>query len=160
MKNIVLLAFAILLVSCNNSITVENNDAKISFKNGDLMTDVSSDPMGNPLVYPKGEASITSQVKVWEPGFSSPWHFHPYQCAAYIIQGELTVNFDTNTSLDDLQADKESTMTQTYTAGEAFIGTANTWHYSENKGSEDLTFLVSWLGEKGMPIAVLEPAKE
>ena len=30
------------------------------------------------------------------------------------------------------------------------------WHLSENKGSEDLIFIVSWLGEKDKALAVLE----
>ena len=47
-------------------------------------------------------------------------------------------------------------LSETYKAGDkAFLGVANTWHLSENKGSEDLIFLVSWLGEKDKPLAVL-----
>jgi hypothetical protein len=45
---------------------------------------------------------------------------------------------------------------ETYKAGDkAFLGVANTWHLSENNGSEDLIFIVSWLGEKDKPLAVL-----
>ena len=48
-------------------------------------------------------------------------------------------------------------VTQTYKAvDKAFLGVANMWHLSENKVSEDLIFIVSWLGEKDKPLAVLE----
>jgi quercetin dioxygenase-like cupin family protein len=97
-----------ILTACVNtkSESSANNDGQISFQNGDLMTDVSEDSLGNPLTYPTGEAAVTSQVKVWKPGFTSPWHYHPYTGIAYVVQGELTVNFDSNTSLEDISAEK------------------------------------------------------
>jgi oxalate decarboxylase/phosphoglucose isomerase-like protein (cupin superfamily) len=95
--------------------------------------------------------------QVAKPGFKSPWHYHPYTGVAYIIQGELTVNFDTNTSLTDSLQQKGTVSTQTYKAGDkAFLGVANTWHFSENLADKDLIFMVTWIGEKNKPIAVLE----
>jgi oxalate decarboxylase/phosphoglucose isomerase-like protein (cupin superfamily) len=161
MKKTIIPIYTIILVtsiiSCNsaNNTSQATNDIATIFKNGDLMTNISTDPNGNALVYPSGDASITSQVKVWEPGFNSPWHYHPYQCVAHIIQGELTVNFDTIASIDDKSPNKSTSITKFFKAGEAFIGTANTWHYSQNLGSEDLIFTTSWLAEKDGPIAVL-----
>lgn len=123
------------------------------------MTNVTSDPMGNELVYPTGKASITSQVKVWEPGFTSPWHYHPYQSVAHVLQGELTVNFDEATSIEYTSPNKSTSITKTFKAGDTFIGTSNTWHFSENLGDKDLIFMVSWLAEEDAPIAVMA-AKE
>lgn len=149
-----------ILMGCNNSITIEdedNNNSSINFEGGLIMNQVSSDPLGNVLEYPSGESAVSSQINVWEPGFNSPWHYHPYTGVAYVIQGELTVNYDTETSIDDKDAEKKIIVTQTYKAGDkAFLGVANMWHLSENKGSEDLIFIVSWLGEKDKPLAVLE----
>ena len=152
---IILLTVTITSCNCANDTTQKTNEIAGIFENGDLMTNISTDPNGNALVYPSGDASITTQVKVWEPGFNSPWHYHPYQCIAHIIQGELTVNFDTIASLDDKSPNKSTSVTKTFKAGEAFIGTSNTWHYSQNLGSEDLIFTTSWLAEKDAPIAVL-----
>ena len=155
-----LLTFSVFMASCviNSSNTPPSSEnGPIAFENGDLMTGVSTDPLGNELKYPSGDAAITSQVKVWEPGFKSPWHYHPYTGVAYIIKGELTVNFDTSTSLKEKSSEKTVVSTQTYKAGEkAFLGVSNVWHYSENLGNEDLIFMISWLGEKNEPIAVLE----
>ena len=57
--------------------------------------------------------------------------------------------------LDDKSPNKSTSITKAFRAGEAFIGTANTWHYSQNLGSEDLIFTTSWLAEKDAPITVL-----
>ncbi len=167
MKNFILLSISIILFSCGdikidtstgNPSDLESNESasRPLFENGDLMKNVSEDPMGNVLDYPDYNAAVTSQVKVWKPGFKSPWHYHPYSGPAYIVQGELTVNYDTETSIDNLGAEKKIIKTQTYKVGDAFLGVPNTWHLSENKGSEDLIFMVHWLGEKDKPLAFFE----
>ena len=84
------------------------------------MTAVSVDPI-NEFQYP-GDAAITSQVKVWKSGFQSPWHYHPYTGVAYVLQGELTVNFDTEATLEDNAVEKTVNSTQTFKAGDkAFL---------------------------------------
>ena len=149
-----------ILMGCNNSIKIEDEDNKnssINFEGGLIMNQVSSDPLGNVLEYPSGEAAVSSQINVWEPGFNSPWHYHPYTGVAYVIQGELTVNYDTETSIDDKNSEKNIITTQTYKAGEeAFLGVRDTWHLSQNLGDEDLIFIVTWIGEKDSPLAVIE----
>ncbi len=149
-----------ILMGCNNSITIEdedNNNSSINFEGGLIMNQVSSDPLGNVLEYPSGESAVSSQINVWEPGFNSPWHYHPYTGVAYVIQGELTVNYDTETSIDDKNSEKNIITTQTYKAGEeAFLGVRDTWHLSQNLGDEDLIFIVTWIGEKDSPLAVIE----
>ena len=158
--NAILMLLLTVFTSCDNPTTTgntTNESSSINFESGLIMNEASSDPLGNELIYPTGVAAITSQLKVWKPGFKSPWHYHPYTGVAYIIQGELTVNFDTNTSLTDSLQQKGTVSTQTYKAGDkAFLGVANTWHFSENLADKDLIFMVTWIGEKNKPIAVLE----
>ena len=161
MKNykLILLFMLTILMGCNNSITIEDedNNSSINFEGGLIMNQVSSDPLGNVLEYPSGESAVSSQINVWEPGFNSPWHYHPYTGVAYVIQGELTVNYDTETSIDDKNSEKNIITTQTYKAGEeAFLGVRDTWHLSQNLGDEDLIFIVTWIGEKDSPLAVIE----
>ena len=149
-----------LIIGCNNSITVEEptiESSSINLENGVIMKEVSSDPLGNELNYPTGDPAISSQINVWKPGFNSPWHYHPYTGVAYVIQGELTVNYDTETSIDDKNSEKNIITTQTYKAGEeAFLGVRDTWHLSQNLGDEDLIFIVTLIGEKDSPVAVIE----
>lgn len=148
-----------ILMGCNNSITIEDedNNSSINFEGGLIMNQISSDPLGNVLEYPSGEAAVSSQINVWEPGFNSPWHYHPYTGVAYVIQGELTVNYDTETSIDDISSEKKIITTQTYKAGDqAFLGVRDTWHLSQNLGDQDLIFIVTWIGEKDNPVAIIE----
>ena len=70
------------------------------------MSDISEDFLGNNLKYPEGDPSLTTSVAVWESGFVSPWHYHPFTGSATILQGELTVDFDTTSSIDDSDGDK------------------------------------------------------
>ena len=155
-----LIVLLTLIIGCNNSITVEeptNESSSINLENGVIMKEVSSDPLGNELNYPTGDPAVSSQINVWKPGFNSPWHYHPYTGVAYVIQGELTVNYDTETSIDDKNSEKNIITTQTYKAGEeAFLGVRDTWHLSQNLGDEDLIFIVTWIGEKDSPVAVIE----
>ena len=118
MKTKLFIAFTILFMtnSCvtkSSSENSENENGFVTFENGDLMTAVSIDPMGNEFQYPSGDAAITSQVKVWKTGFQSPWHYHPYTGVAYVLQGELTVNFDTEANLEDNAVEKTVNTTQT-----------------------------------------------
>ena len=148
MKNIFKLSIIILIfTSCDDN-------SMVSFENGDIMTSATEDPLGTKFSYPKGEAAITSQIKRWAPGFQSPWHYHPYTGVAYVIRGELTVKFDENTALSDLDGKKSVTKEQVFGPGSAFLGVANTWHKSSSTGDEDLIFQVTWLGEKGKPVKV------
>jgi len=162
MKNYKLIIIFILtiLMGCNNSIILEDNDndsSPINFEGGLIMNQVSIDPLGNVLEYPSGDAAVSSQINVWEPGFNSPWHYHPYTGVAYVIQGELTVNYDTETSIEDISSEKNIITTQTYKAGEeAFLGVRDTWHLSQNLGDQDLIFIVTWIGEKDSPLAIIE----
>ena len=162
MKNYKLIIIFILtiLMGCNNSIILEDNDndsSPINFEGGLIMNQVSIDPLGNVLEYPSGDAAVSSQINVWEPGFNSPWHYHPYTGVAYVIQGELTVNYDTETSIEDISSEKNIITTQTYKAGEeAFLGVRDTWHLSQNLGDQDLIFIVTWIGEKDRPLAIIE----
>ena len=150
-KTITMFLMSALILGCVN----ETKTKKTMFKNGNLMTDASVGPFGASLAYPAGEPSVTTTMNVWEPGFESPWHYHPYSGPVVIIQGELTVDFDNDSPLDDLSSEKTSTTQSVYKAGESFLAVSNTWHISSNQGSEDLIFMVSWLGEKGEPIKVL-----
>ncbi|MGB0487230.1 MAG: hypothetical protein ACPGJB_04225, partial [Flavobacteriaceae bacterium] len=88
MKKIFLLLITVSFIGCQNNNKVESEFSSF-FKNGDIMTSATQDPLGNVFSYPTGEAAVTTQVKVWEPGFKSPWHYHPYTGVAYVVQGEL-----------------------------------------------------------------------
>ena len=156
MKNLLLLLTIAVFMGCNQpeQVLEQKYDVDYPFENGVSMEETSVDPMGNIFSYPEGEAGITGQTAQWEKGFESGWHYHPYTGVAYVVRGELTVKFDENTALDDLDGEKTVTKEQVFGPGSAFLGVANTWHKSSSTGGEDLIFQVTWLGEKGQPVKV------
>tara|TARA_B100000989_G_scaffold212106_1_gene161078 strand:- start:571 stop:1050 length:480 start_codon:yes stop_codon:yes gene_type:complete len=156
MRLILLLLSISVFLGCvqSSNVTAEKNDSEFPFANGVSMEETSIDTMGNIFSYPKGEAGITGQTAIWEKSFESGWHYHPYTGVAYVVQGELTVKFDENTPLEDLDGEKTVTKEQVFGPGSAFLGVANTWHKSSSTGNETLIFQVSWLGEKGQPVKV------
>ena len=79
------LILIVVLSAC--TVNTDQNNSMVSFENGDIMSGVTEDPLGTKFSYPTGEAAITSQIKRWEPGFQSPWHYHPYTGVAYVLQG-------------------------------------------------------------------------
>ena len=124
MRSLLLLLSISIFLGCiqSGNVTVEKNDVEFPFTNGVSMEETSVDPMGNIFSYPKGEAGITGQTARWEKGFESGWHYHPYTGVAYVIQGELTVKFDENTPLEDLDGEKTVTKEQVFGPGSAFLG--------------------------------------
>ena len=156
MKNLLLLLSISIFIGCvqNTQVSDMKYDVDFPFENGVSMEETSVDPMGNVFTYPEGEAGITGQTAQWEKGFESGWHYHPYTGVAYVVRGELTVKFDENTTLVDLDGEKMVTKEQVFGPGSAFLGVANTWHKSSSTGEEDLIFQVTWLGEKGQPVKV------
>lgn len=127
-----------------------------TFESGTLMANATADPLGNQLSYPEGNPAVTTGMAVWQPGFESGWHYHPYFGAVFVLKGELTVDYDMDAPLGDKGDSKISTRRETYSAGDAFLATPNTWHYSSNKGDEELVFMISWFGEDGQPVRVNE----
>lgn len=147
-----------LLASCTMSeveTTMTTHDA-YTFESGTLMANATADPLGNQLAYPEGNPAVTTGMAVWQPGFETGWHYHPYFGAVYVLKGELTVSYDEDTPLSDDANEKSPTRQETYSAGDAFLATPNTWHYSSNQGDEELIFMISWFGEDGQPVRVDE----
>ena len=154
MKYLSLVLAIIVSVNCDSKGNLENTHTQFQLESGNLMSDISEDFLGNSLEYPEGNPSLTTSVAVWESGFVSPWHYHPFTGSATILQGELTVDFDTTISINDSDTDKVSSIRKTFKAGEAIMAIQNVWHQASNQGDEQLIFMVSWIGEKGEPVVM------
>jgi quercetin dioxygenase-like cupin family protein len=154
MKYLSLVLAIIVTVNCSSRSSLENTHTHFQLESGNLMSDISEDLLGNSLTYPDGDPSLTTSVAVWESGFVSPWHYHPFTGSATVLQGELTVDFDTTSSINDSDGDKVSSMRKTFKAGEAIMAIQNVWHQASNQGDKQLIFMVSWIGEKGEPVVL------
>jgi len=84
--------------------------------------------------------SEISVVRITVPvGKKLPIHKHPMINVAYMLEGELTVHTETGEQ-------------RTFHAGEPIVEVIDTWHYGENTGNEPVEMVVTYVGEKGMPL--------
>ena len=94
---------------------------------------------GDSFKYPRGQAEMTLQKIVAQPGFKTPLHFHPQPGIVYVQQGILYCETSDGKSL-------------TVKAGESFASPQDTIHYCQNNDDEDGIVFVSTAGVKGKKI--------
>jgi quercetin dioxygenase-like cupin family protein len=92
---------------------------------------------GQALRYSKTKSpEVTSVLVKIAPGGESGRHKHPVAPQIYVIEGEVTIEFD-----DGKQ--------KKFPAGKAFIEAVHTWHNAKNLGDKPVKMLVVFFGDKG-----------
>lgn len=90
--------------------------------------------IGETLVYPTGSlAKITSLIVNMAPGETTGWHKHGVPLFAYILAGQVTVDY----------GDKGK---RTYTKGMSFMEAMDQNHNGHNDGSEMTKILAVFIG--------------
>jgi quercetin dioxygenase-like cupin family protein len=80
-------------------------------------------------------------------GQNTGWHIHPNPCAAYILQGEVTVETETGAK-------------RHFVAGDSFAEVVKLKHCGFNTGMTTVRILLFVIGEKDTPVSLkLEPQK-
>ncbi len=97
------------------------------------------------LVYPEGPAVITSAIVTMQPGASTGWHRHDAPLFAWMLEGELTVDY----GADGVKV---------YKAGDAFIEAFKTSHNGTNTGTGPARVLAVFAGAEGTANTVVEAA--
>ena len=116
-----------------------NGGAKIKIKK---IMDTEENIIGQKIVYPSGVPRITSEVIEIPPKTAIPWHEHMVPMYAYILDGEIEVDY----------GDKG---TRTINKGGAMIEAVNFPHKGVNNRNKTAKVLVVYVGAAGM---VLEQA--
>ena len=101
--------------------------------------------IGEPIAYPSGTPKVTGAVVVLPPGKETGWHIHSVPLFAYVLQGEISVDY----------GDKG---VKAYKAGDAFLEAMNQPHNGMNKGTVPVQILAVYMGAEGKPNATLVPA--
>jgi quercetin dioxygenase-like cupin family protein len=92
---------------------------------------------GETLRYPTtGPARITASIVTIAPGSKTIVHKHGVPMFAYILGGELTVDY----------GDRGK---QTYRQGQALMEAMDVAHYGVNNGAEPVRILVVYMGAEG-----------
>jgi quercetin dioxygenase-like cupin family protein len=100
--------------------------------------------IGETLAYPPGKAKITSSIVTIQPGEETAWHKHGAPLYAYILSGEVTVDY----------GDKG---TKRFSAGGAFMEAMDHWHRGTNLGKEPVRILAVYLGSDQVDNVIRKP---
>ena len=92
--------------------------------------------IGETIRYPKaGRAHVTAAIVTLAPGGRTIMHKHGVPLFAYILDGELTVDYGKHGK-------------RTYRKGQTFMEAMNTSHVGINTGSEPVRLLAVYMGAK------------
>ena len=92
--------------------------------------------VGETIRYPQGAAHVTAAIVTLAPGGRTILHKHGVPLFAYILAGELTVNYGMHG-------------TRTYKQGQAFMEAMDVAHFGVNNGKEPVRILAVYMGAKG-----------
>jgi quercetin dioxygenase-like cupin family protein len=93
--------------------------------------------VGEPLHYPApAAAKVTAAIVTVAPGDKTIVHKHGVPMFAYILGGELTVDYGEHGK-------------RTYRQGQAFVEAMNVAHFGVNSGPEPVRILVVYMGADG-----------
>jgi quercetin dioxygenase-like cupin family protein len=96
----------------------------------------STSIIGETIRYPKtGRAHVTAAIVTLAPGGKTIKHKHGVPLFAYILDGELTVDYGKHGK-------------RTYRKGQTFMEAMNTPHVGINTGSEPVRLLAVYMGAK------------
>ncbi len=105
-----------------------------------LKTDTTS--IGQKIQYPDFRGDEVTIMKITIPsGDSTGWHKHEFPVFAYILKGNLTVEFENNKTLQ-------------FKENSSFAEVINTFHNGINKGNEDVVLIAFFMGGKGERLSV------
>lgn len=93
----------------------------------------STDVLGAPLAYPSGTPNITSAIVTVPPGGETGWHEHEVPLFAYILEGELTVDYGEKG-------------TKVYRTGEAVLEAVGWPHNGTNTGTVPMKLVAVYMG--------------
>lgn len=92
--------------------------------------------VGETIHYPKGPAHVTAAIVTLAPGGKTIVHKHGVPLFAYILSGELTVNYGAHGA-------------RTYKPGDAFMEAMDVAHFGINNGKQPVRILAVYMGAKG-----------
>ena len=89
--------------------------------------------VGEPIVYPSGKPHVTAAIVTIGPGSRTIAHKHGVPMFAYILEGEITVDYGKHGK-------------RTYRKGQSLMEAMNVAHFGENTGTEPMRLIVVYMG--------------
>lgn len=97
----------------------------------------SETAVGEPLRYPEGRPRIRVGIVTLRPGERTPLHNHGVPMVAYLLEGELTVEY-------------EGHARRVVHAGEALLEAMSVSHFGTNTGQGLVRILTVFIGAEGL----------
>ena len=92
--------------------------------------------VGEPIRYPtSGAAHVTASIVTLAPGGRTIMHKHGVPMFAYILEGEITVDYGPHG-------------TRTYRQGQSLMEAMDVAHFGENKGAQPMRLIAVYMGAK------------
>lgn len=92
--------------------------------------------LGQTIAYPEGTPQITSAIVMLPPGGETKWHTHEVPLFAYILEGEITIDYG-------------SKGVKVYKPGDAVLEAIDWPHNGTNKGTVPVRLLAVYIGAEG-----------
>jgi quercetin dioxygenase-like cupin family protein len=110
------------------------------------LPDLTTTTAGEPLLYlSTPNPVISSGIVTLPPGGISRWMVHPVPAYVYVLQGDLTVQFDDGSE-------------KIFHEGQALLQPRAAWHRGRNEGKVPLRFLAVLMGAKEVPGIIHPPS--
>jgi quercetin dioxygenase-like cupin family protein len=93
----------------------------------------STDVLGTPLAYPAGTPKVTAAIVTVPPGGQTGWHEHEVPLFAYILEGELTVDYGEKGK-------------KTYRPGDSVLEAVGWAHNGTNTGTVPMKLIGVYMG--------------
>jgi quercetin dioxygenase-like cupin family protein len=98
--------------------------------------------LGREIAYPPGPPVVTAAIITMIPGQETGWHEHDAPLFAWMLDGELTVDYG-------------SAGTRVYRAGDALLEAFRAPHNGRNGGTENARLLAVFMGAEGVSNTVM-----
>jgi len=116
--------------------------ASPDYKSTQNLLDTSQTVIGEDIHYPGGgQARIKAMVVVLEPGERTVWHRHGVPLYAYLLAGDLELDYG--------PAGK-----RIYHRGDNFMEAMNEFHQGHNIGLDQVRILAVFMGGEGQPLVI------
>ncbi len=109
----------------------------------DVLLQTDTTVAGEPLEYPAGKPQITMAIVTLQPGQKTGLHHHEAPLAAYILEGEITVDYGT-------------AGIRVFRAGDALVEALHSSHAGENTGDGIARVLAVFVGSDSVSNTVAE----
>ena len=114
--------------------------AQVGMKSTTLLQTTTT-ATGQPIQFPPSRSQFMGVVIELAPGGEVGRHMHPVPNFVFMLEGELTIEVDGHA-------------TRTYSPGQSFAESINTWHNGINRGTAPAKFIVVFASEEGKAVTV------